>query len=1132
MKNKIYPSIAIILLIILVLNPLASTQESQGDFQPQINRQEDQTPLTISEEIPAPIAETDSTDDQFQNQEELSYLEQTEDSNQEILLPLEKIENFESIKSNPTNSSVENIAYTEYEEITIPLEEIINKTENKTNTQILQLTNTTQFPIENKTNNEQFDSLKIETENKNTTTDTIDEKMQTESSQLQEKEIKKINTALISYGNGKKIEIEGKIREDFDINSIEKKESIIDEQSKEVIIKSEEHLEDPLTIYTDIPEIKKDQISNVEVYWVNEKKGVSITGFYDTDNNNLYDRISWVVPHLSEQIFEIRINKLVEVGNESQDIIIQKLPPTPTDGQTINQNYIYFNFSINYTNSSALACNFSMNTTPTFSKKITTTSSWEANLTDFQDGSYSWHINCENEIDNKSAEIQGNFRINENYFVENPDELYVLDWNNNLKGSPNKIIDISSNNAQKIETTLKKDGTIINSPTNTSASSTNYNLEGKLTQPGNYELIVKFYNLVEPTTITKTFSVAKANIQFSDTEIETDEATQITVDIDSPGKNIDVIIIDYGDGGSTTGTITNPKNFHQVFTRSYNSDGDYTISLKFWAVVNSISNMYSFSKGTIHVADQGDTQAPEVTLIGPEDKETINETEITFYYTVNDNIKVQNCTFELFSYINNVGILEHSQVKTTPTHNTKISLPYKDFEEGEYSWGVYCCDNSSNCNSDTKYSRDFTVDFAINSQTQQVTSTNYIQKEEVTNTLELLDNFLNKIDSMNPEETQALEDLELIENLTYYKKRLVQIDQDLGTNVNFISDQNLKADRIQELIEEYRAIRKNTPIDFKIIEQTEFSKNSITKDLKELVEEYSQNKKIEINKGSIDKLAQMNEEIQKDISVSTNAKKIKIEYEDSTEELTLITKNLNIRNSSFSTLIEYIPEKLGETKFITKEVNKLSEEMYEISLDNLEEDKIIYYVKGLINLEKTTESDTLLFENFSIKKSSITGLFFLGDGFNNSIWTYIIFAALISILIYLASWIISKNKMSKWKKEENVRRIVSLSKKAKESLQSNEIQEAKDSYHNIKEIYPLVPEGFKKHAYKEIKRIRVGIDRREILLLVKEYDKAKKENRTTDYKKIYEDVKATYKRLPKKDQEKIYNKMFKDEWDI
>jgi len=691
-NNKIYQIAGILLITILLLGFIG------------ITKAEDQVDDIESSET---SLETNA-------QENVGHLSQVEFSEQNsFLVPLEEIE-YEVIQQNESTTE-ENIA------ILIPLD---NLTDNET---IEEINSTVINPPQEQLSPEEKNeaSNTQEQENINNASTKLEEIEENE----KPIEIKKIRTTL---SKNEKIELEGEIPENFDINSIEKKESIIDEQRKEVIVKSEEHLEDPLTVYTDIPEVEKGQISSVEVYWVNEKKEVEINGFYDLDDNGLYDRISWVVPHLSEQVFQITIN-LQGTADPSQTTvkIIENYIPSGTA-----TNPITFNFTINYTNPENVSCNLLIKNSTnanTFSKDITTTSSQVTDQAILTDGSYTWLLNCK-DINNLSNydEKQGSFTINQNYYVQQP-PFYVLDWNNDIKESPDKTIDITSTNPSIKEITLLRDGVTIYGPFNTSGNV--FDIKSNLTSAGNYTIRTKFYELNEPVIIEKSFTVAKVALDFSKNDIEIDEETQVTVNVNSQ-KSVSLIRINFGDGATNFQTNSNSK----TFTHSYDDEGDYTVSADI-QFTEFLGTTYTLTKNGISVSDPGDNKKPEVTLISPSNNADINSSQITFSYKTTDNVKVKNCTFELYFYENGVGILEHTDIKSNPTHETKIEVNLKDFEEGNYSWDVYCCDNSSNCNEWDDHERDFTVDFSAGTESSLTSSQDYEEKEEIEETLEFLENF-------------------------------------------------------------------------------------------------------------------------------------------------------------------------------------------------------------------------------------------------------------------------------------------------------------------------------------------------------------------------------------------------------
>jgi hypothetical protein len=77
----------------------------------------------------------------------------------------------------------------------------------------------------------------------------------------------------------------------------------------------------------------------------------------------------------------------------------------------------------------------------------------------------------------------------------------------------------------------------------------------------------------------------------------------------------------------------------------------------------------------------------------------------------------------------------------------------------------------------------------------------------------------------------------------------------------------------------------------------------------------------------------------------------------------------------------------------------------------------------------------------------------------------------------------------------------------------------------------LISEECKKYLFKDLKKIRVAVDKKDISDLLKEYFQAKDQKRIEDSKIIYQKIRQKYNGLSKKDKEKVYNKIFKPKTD-
>ena len=86
-------------------------------------------------------------------------------------------------------------------------------------------------------------------------------------------------------------------------------ESNISEDKKIVDVSSEYHFEN-VVAFTKLPQ--ETYASAVKVYWLknNSKEIIQNASYLDTNGNNLIDEIEWVIPHLSNQSFEISIEIL------------------------------------------------------------------------------------------------------------------------------------------------------------------------------------------------------------------------------------------------------------------------------------------------------------------------------------------------------------------------------------------------------------------------------------------------------------------------------------------------------------------------------------------------------------------------------------------------------------------------------------------------------------------------------------------------------------------------------------------------------------------------------------------------------------------------------------------------------
>ncbi|MBR9705098.1 hypothetical protein GOV12_06815 [Candidatus Pacearchaeota archaeon] len=890
-----------------------------------------------------------------------------------------------------------------------------------------------------------------------------------------------------------------------------------------VVINSNIHINDSIKIYqtieSDVP-LDKD---NIKIIWKNNNQ--KLTDF--EINNNI---ISWEVPHLSEQIFEIIINYTKYDENSSSNINLEVITPV---NNSIVTNPIGFKFNINYSNISNLNCTLAIDLNAPLDKTDLEVENieflWPINL---DNGNHDWLFSCRDRTDNsKSKSLQGTFIINETFSATINKNIYLI--------NEDVIININSKKNTNI--------TIIY-PNNTIAFKKQY-LESDLinpitinknnfSEPGIYNLTISSDYFEEPYILNKNINFAKINFTKNKNNSIINESVEFKLKIDS-GLQVSCYKINYKDNLFKE-VCPNSKNIDETITHDYNSIGDYSPSIE----ISIDSRNFLYTLNPIHVTNPYDSTKPTIYLAEPNDDKIVRNSTVIFKYRAIDNINITNCTFSLYNAIGSdwaysfgEADLVTRQINTTIKEDQYDRITLTSLGEKNYFWEVSCYDNSSNNRKEEHFltinlSAPVTI-LTSTSTTENNTESDltYNEKKDLDIANYLLNSFFTKQDSFTLDQKQALDDLGLSIDLDFYVKRLNQIDQDLGFNLKYIKDETLRENRRLEIIEELKNITENIPTSIEIINQNEFVKNSLTSDIKKIIESYQNSNENYPNKKEIKKIEELIIKNQNNIETSTKIKQIRIEYNKSVRELTLISKEIKIKNSSEDTIFEIFPEKIIQNNkiiFIDKAKQIKDSNIFLIELEEIEDNKLVYYIEGIIDIKELENIDTLLYQNSIDETIKITGFSVLD--FKVSNWSYIISFTFLGIFIlYLVLNLFSSSKIKKLRKKENVKELFSLIKKSKKNLKEKELDKAKEKYHKIKNLYTKVSKECKKHCIKDINIIQKRIDKKDIYRLVKEFELAKKEKRSQDKNLVYNKIRETYKRLDKKDRIKINKRLSNDD---
>ncbi|HJX50057.1 MAG TPA: hypothetical protein VJ438_01205, partial [Candidatus Nanoarchaeia archaeon] len=629
MNKKILNAVLVISILIVLVICIGADENStfSNDSQTEVSQQE-----TNNSSLDSPLGNTDIPP------------EILTDSGEDIYLPLVD-------DSNLTNDSIIQIASEE------------NLAEENKNISLITVNppeNFSNFTNESNTDNKLDDSNYGSSDNKeeNISNSNIQDLINTignnsgndsnYSNQNNNQDNYKSNDICFGYNSlGKKV-IEIKSCEEGDIEVIDPVQELEkNEFEKEVIISSQEPLDKPLRVYSYLTtEAEKE---NIQIYWVNEDN-LEITNldefsvdYYDMDDNGLIDEISWVVPHLSEQRFNVVIN--MNKTNESIGEIVLTIN-NPPSGEVSNP----INFDINVNYSGNFSCNFEIGN-QTFAEGISSNQNYSLQL---PNGNYNWGVAC---YDTSNTSIfdadSGDFSINEGFSIDltggdlslTGERIYFLDLvKKDLKS--NGTANIHSEKPSNVRIELKRDGSSIYNQ-NLTLNNSNYSLplnKTFLSQAGTYNLTAYFDKPSAANVTSTLFYVASANLSFNPVQIQEGQSVTVTASINSPVEKITIISIYYGDGDVNVSQVNSAGNKIISFNHKYNTHGGYTVNLIGYIGIIT----FTIQKNGITVTDvpsstEHDTDAPKITLIDPDDDEELDDQIINFSYKATDDVKIQNC---------------------------------------------------------------------------------------------------------------------------------------------------------------------------------------------------------------------------------------------------------------------------------------------------------------------------------------------------------------------------------------------------------------------------------------------------------------------------------------------------------
>lgn len=821
----------------------------------------------------------------------------------------------------------------------------------------------------------------------------------------------------------------------------------------------------------------------------------------------------------SSQTYDVEVT-LSESDNDSEDILLSYT--LPQSGAAPNP--IDFELSVNYNDTDALNCRLEIDGrdvgTGFFDINTNNFELGEINLS--SDNDINWNVTCYDDTKGIEGTTSGTFDIID-FSISGIDNFY---WNDfsvsgdlSYQGNPDIELYYENENTPKSCDITTENSFTIPQPC--------------ISEPGEYHLIAREDSYgweTEPVY----FYVGEASVEFDDPEVGIDEKTIVNADVNFGGAigGDYSLFVGKGNGGSDCETelivgFTGVGNGDD-----FSSDETGTYCVKLIVDINDQTHVFYDSLTVSGTASATDDEDPVLTLIYPLWGDIVYDENVTFEYQIEDETSIDSCEFRIYnatnstknSPLNNLLVYEYEQKNFTGKKDT-ISVPMYYFDERAYQWEVWCEDEAGNYDADFMY---FYVDLTGTYSAMAGNSgyAEYERESEVQDLIDKINSFLEAEDSFGINEKKAVGLLGIGADMNLYKKKLLQIDQDLKYNLRFMSADKYEK-RVEEIDEEIDEIKENVVVGITVSDSYEYSKNNPGVSIEGIIESYFEATGHSVGGGTLKRLARSNEEIQDKLSSRIEAIKLEVEYSDKTEEVIVVNKMLELKTGFQDSLLEFIPEDLGEDVYFISDAESVGNGIWEIDIAELDDSQLTYYFYSDTSLQNIEKTESVLFSEDMGEGSFITGFVTgVGDSFGPSIIPILIGALFMG---YVGFVIFGKARLEVWKKEPNVVRILDLMKNTKLLLRENNIVDARANYVKMGEIYKVLPNKTKSFFFNEIKMIRLAIDKKDVINLMKEYEKAKNEGRIQDASELHAKISAVYKKLPKKFQEKVYQRLIKNE---
>lgn len=909
-----------------------------------------------------------------------------------------------------------------------------------------------------------------------------------------------------------KVELEFEVYEGDDIEIL-KKEVARSDLKKDVLISSDKHFADKVRVYSNLPTpaVKEDII----ITWENEDLKVLDVEYFDLDDDGLIERVSWVVPHLSKQYYSIEI-VASSLGNSDNLSIVSSVP------SGVVPNPVQFNFNIDYVNLSDVSCILYFDSDIT---GISFDSNGENISKEFSEGSHNWEVDCSSNTNSSIYNsTNGTFNVEDSFSLSMDD--FFLKGEESITGSVD-----ANGGIVELDLVLPNSSEVFLQNMSGSFPQNFVVPSSKLGDAGQYSVKAVSYFYDSPAVLESDFDLGEISLDFNSTA-ETEDVVNIDLKTDLSVSGVYDL---YVGSVRVKNDVIFGSGFGGISSSSYTASDEGTFDVE--AEITVSGKNYVIDGGSLVVESGVDSDGPDVNLIFPDWEDVIHDNDITFRYDVSEKNGIKNCSFKLYNtkkdssgvqQTNDLIFPISSYDKTLAIDNDvedgdEISVKLIDFDENEdYIWEVRCFDDAGNEGLDFNY---FSVDVVNGSNKVSTNESYYSRKDEVADLIDKINSFLEKEDSFGLEERRVLDILGLSEDMSFWKKRVVQMDQDLKFNLKYMT-QEKREQRIGEIYDEIDEIEGKIVLDVESVDSYEFSKSSLDLELRDVIGKYVGSGGNSVGSSALNSLVKYNEGLQKYLGVDTEVWKLDLEYINGTREIVLVNKNLNIDSDGDFVVLEVLPD--GKNPIFVSDVKDMGNNIYSVNPSDLEGGNLVYYFDDGFSLKEVEKMESILFGEGAAKVGfSFSGMAVgLGDGLHSSSFFWL---PLFLFFGYFGFFVFGKVKLENLKKEPGVEELVRLINETNSLIREGKVDIARANYNRMNEIYKCLSEKSKEFFYKDIKRICLSIDKKDVLNLIKEYEAAKDSFRRDDAIVLHEKINTIYRKLPKKFQEKVYRRLVKKE---